>query len=79
MQTINIYEAVLQLPALIEQAIAGDEIIIARDGQPLVKLTPCQVELPPIKPGLWKGKGRIAEDFDELPKEFIDAFYKEQE
>lgn len=35
---VNIYEATTNLPKLIEQALAGEEVIIADAGSPLVKL-----------------------------------------
>ena len=37
--TINMHQAKTQLSKLVDQATKGDEIIIARDGQPVVKLT----------------------------------------
>ncbi|MDF5724207.1 MAG: type II toxin-antitoxin system prevent-host-death family antitoxin [Rhizonema sp. PD37] len=40
MQKINIDEAIQDLPALIEAAISGEEILIVKDEQSIVKLTP---------------------------------------
>ncbi len=40
MQKINIDEAVQNLSALIEAAISGEEILIVKDEQSIVKLTP---------------------------------------
>jgi prevent-host-death family protein len=37
---VNIYEAKTHLSRLIEQALKGEEITIARNGKPLVRLTP---------------------------------------
>ncbi len=37
---VNIYEAKARLSALIEQAESGEEIIIARAGKPVARLTP---------------------------------------
>jgi prevent-host-death family protein len=36
----NVYEARTHLSRLIERAAAGEEIVIARAGEPLVKLVP---------------------------------------
>lgn len=38
--TANIHEAKTTLSKLIERALAGEEVIIARAGKPLVHLTP---------------------------------------
>ena len=40
MQTLNIHEAKTQLSRLVEEALAGEKIIIAKAGKPLVVLTP---------------------------------------
>ena len=37
---VNIYEAKSQLSALLERAQAGEEIVIARAGKPVARLTP---------------------------------------
>lgn len=38
MQTVNIHEAKTQLSRFVEQAAAGDEIVIARAGKPVARL-----------------------------------------
>jgi prevent-host-death family protein len=73
---VNMHQAKTQLSKLIEMALKGEEVIIARNGTPAVKLVPvAEPELPPRKPGSWKGKVWIAPDFDETPEEIIDSFY----
>jgi antitoxin (DNA-binding transcriptional repressor) of toxin-antitoxin stability system len=68
METITIHKAKTQLSRLIEKACRGEEIIIARGKQPVVKL----VAIPATqkakrRPGLWKGKITYAPDaFDPL-------------
>ena len=37
---VNIYQAKSQLSALLEKAQAGEEVVIARAGKPIVRLTP---------------------------------------
>ena len=37
---VNIYEAKTRLSALLERAQAGEEIVIARAGEPVARLTP---------------------------------------
>ena len=74
MQVINIYEAKTHLSRLVDQVAAGEEIVIARAGKPLAKLVPYQAEEQPWEPGYWRGKVRIAADFDVLPETLAAAF-----
>ncbi|MDP9013521.1 MAG: type II toxin-antitoxin system prevent-host-death family antitoxin [Pseudomonadota bacterium] len=37
---VNIYQAKSQLSALLEKAQAGEEVVIARAGKPIARLTP---------------------------------------
>ena len=75
-QTVNIYEAKTKLSKLVDLAAAGQEIIIARNGKPVARLT--TIEQPKKKPivyGLLEGKGWIADDFDDpLPEEIQNYF-----
>jgi prevent-host-death family protein len=70
----NIHQAKSQLSKLVERALEGEEVIIARAGKPVVKLVPIHQNDKPRKGGQWKGKVRIAEDFDELPEDIARAF-----
>jgi len=74
MTTTNIHEAKSQLSKLIERAEAGEEVIIARAGKPVAKLVPYRESKAPRHGGQWKGKVRIADDFDELPEDIATAF-----
>ncbi|MCK6555983.1 type II toxin-antitoxin system prevent-host-death family antitoxin [Candidatus Binatia bacterium] len=70
----NLYEAKSALSQLVDRAAAGEEIIIAKNGTPMAKLTavPRRVRR---KPGGWKGKVFIRKDFDDpLPKALLSAF-----
>jgi antitoxin (DNA-binding transcriptional repressor) of toxin-antitoxin stability system len=64
MQQVNIEEAKAQLPDLIEAALNGDEVVIAKDEKPAVKLVP--VSQPKRRPRFGSAKGRIAtsDEFD---------------
>jgi prevent-host-death family protein len=62
MRQINLYEAKTNLSRLVDEALGGEEIVIARAGKPLVRLVPCRDEDEPRRPGnarIW-----MAEDFD---------------
>jgi len=74
MHISNIHEAKTQLSKLIELAMNGEEVIIAKSGQPIVRLVPIVVDETPRTGGQWKGRVRIAEDFDILPDDIAAAF-----
>jgi prevent-host-death family protein len=74
MHTANIHEAKSQLSRLIEMAISGEDVIISKAGKPIVKLVPYPDQTSPRPLGIWRGKVKIAEDFDELPPELASAF-----
>jgi prevent-host-death family protein len=70
--TVTIHEAKTQLSKLIARAEAGEEIVIARGKDPVVRLAP--VKPPHVKrePGLMKGIWPELPDaffFDPLPEE----------
>lgn len=73
--TFNMHEAKTHLSRLAERASNGEEIVIARGGRPLAKLVPIDDVPAPRKLGLWKGKVRVADDFDDpLPRELQQRF-----
>jgi len=75
MEITNIHQAKTHLSRLVERVAKGEEIIIAKAGKPLVKMVPCRQSNKPRKPGgSWKGKVKIADDFDQLPPEIATAF-----
>jgi prevent-host-death family protein len=72
---INLYEAKTKLSELVERAAAGEEIVIAKAGKPKAKLVPLTPRTEPRKPGVWKGRLWIAQDFDApLPDDILAAF-----
>jgi prevent-host-death family protein len=60
----NLYEAKAALSKLVERAAAGEEIIIAKNGRPMAKLTAAAGRGTRRQPGGWKGKVVISADFD---------------
>ena len=71
---VDINDAKSELSKLIDQAIAGEEIIISKGGKPVAKLAPFEKPIQERKPGSAKGKITLARDFDEpLP----DNIFKE--
>lgn len=75
MSAINIYEAKTQLSKLVDRAASGKDVIIARGGKPVARLTALEKPKSPIRYGLLKGKVKIAPDFDApLPEDVLRAF-----
>ena len=74
MEISNMHEAKTQLSSLVEQALAGKDVVIAKAGKPLVRLVPVGATVVSRKPGHYKGKIRMAADFDQTPQEVIRAF-----
>jgi prevent-host-death family protein len=71
----NLYEAKTAISKLVDLAAAGEEIIIAKSGKPLARLTAVPVTHTPRKPGGWEGKVKIGPDFDApQPDDLLDAF-----
>lgn len=74
MQLINIHEAKTQLSKLLEQVQAGEDVVIARAGTPIVRLIPYALPSRRIAPpGAMEGEGRIADDFDAPIDELFDC------
>lgn len=74
-KTVNLYAAKTHLSALVERASRGEEIVIARAGEPKARLVPLPAARAPRKAGAWKGRVVIADDFDApLPDELLAAF-----
>lgn len=75
MQTVNIYEAKTTLSKLVDLASTGTDVVIARAGKPVARLTSLKKDKRPIQFGALKGKGWIADDFDAaLPEELLAQF-----
>ena len=67
----NVAEAKAQLSNLVQKALRGEDVVIARDNKPLVRLVP--LARPPRRtPGSAKGQVRMARDFDRTPEDFSD-------
>jgi prevent-host-death family protein len=61
---VEIHEAKTNFSILVKQALAGERVVIARNGTALLSLEPIKERSKPRTPGLSAGKGTISEDFD---------------
>ncbi len=75
MQIVNIHQAKTHLSKLLEQLSHGEEIILAKAGKPIAKLVPHTQVAKKRVAGLMKGKIKMADDFDQLPDDFLNSFY----
>lgn len=75
METVNIYEAKTKLSQLVDKAASGEDVVVSRNGKPLVRITRLAPAKRQIRFGLLEGKLRIADDFDAaLPDDVLAGF-----
>src|SRR5437867_8625139 len=72
--TVNIHAAKTHLSRLIDQAVNGEEIVIARAGTPVVRLVAVEDARRRRGYGMFKGKIWMSPDFNELPDDVALAF-----
>jgi prevent-host-death family protein len=63
-KVVNIHEAKTHLSRLIQEAVDGEEIVIARGNEPLVRLVLVESARPERSTGWAKGQVTMAPDFD---------------
>lgn len=72
--TVNIHTAKTQLSRLIEAVERGEDVVIARNGQPVARLVALEPRKPLRKPGSARGRIRIHDDFDApLPSDIAES------
>ena len=69
MSQFNVYQAKTQLSKLIQDALDGEDVVIARDGVPAVRLVPIRPTPPPSRLGFFPGIV-VADNFDDPLEEF---------
>lgn len=71
---VNVHEAKTQLSRLLARVEAGEEVVIARRGEPVARLVGCQPRSR-RQPDILKGKVVIPESFfDSLPEDELSAW-----
>jgi prevent-host-death family protein len=75
---VNMHEAKTHLSELVEAAEAGEVVVIARHGRPVVRLESVKRKGKGIRLGTLKGMfSSIPKDFDApLPSDVLESFYK---
>ncbi len=80
MVIVNVHEAKTNLSRLLKRAEAGEDVVIARNGKPVARLTPVRKQ-GERQPGSWKGRVEldpaVFDDsffFDPLPEEELDMW-----
>jgi prevent-host-death family protein len=77
MQTVNIHEAKTHLSRFVDQAAAGEEILIARAGKPVARLVAlAEAGNKPRILGLGKGKFKMPENFSNLHNDAIQRMFE---
>lgn len=75
METVNIYDAKTRLSQLVDKAASGEDVVVSRNGKPLVRITRLAEPKRRVQFGLLKGKVKIAKDFDApLPDDVLAGF-----
>lgn len=74
-ESVNIYEAKTRLSQLIARVEGGEEVTISRNGRPVARLVPYRADRVSRQPGSWRGRVRIADDFDDLSPNDADDWY----
>jgi len=72
MAQFNIADAKAHFSELVQKALLGEDVVIARDNKPLMRLVPLHVAGSPRKTGSAKGQVWLSEDFDTTPEDFED-------
>jgi prevent-host-death family protein len=67
---VNMHEAKTRLSELVAAAERGEEVLIARNGRPAVRLVAVTQEHSPVQLGVLAGQIELADDFDEPLPEF---------
>ena len=72
---VNLHDAKTHLSRYVDQALAGEEVVIARAGKPLVRLMPVSEERPTRRLGFLAGTARIEADLKRDFEDEINAMF----
>jgi prevent-host-death family protein len=72
MPQFNVADAKARFSSLIRKAMAGEDVVIARDNKPIIKLQPVRRSSRRRKPGSAKGRVWVSRDFGAVLKDFAE-------
>jgi prevent-host-death family protein len=75
MTTVNVHEAKTHLSRLLERVEAGEEVVIARAGKPVARLTTIDPARPRARMGFMAGQFVVPDDFDTMGEDDIEALF----
>lgn len=70
MPQFNVAEAKARFSELVQKAVSGEEVVIALDNRPLLRLLPLVAKGGRRTPGSAKGRIWMADDFERAPEDF---------
>jgi prevent-host-death family protein len=76
---VNLHDAKTHLSRYVDQALAGEEVVIARAGKPLVRLMPVGLDSPPRRLGFLAGTARVEADLKRDFEAEINAMFQLQD
>ncbi len=76
MRTVNMHEAKTNLSRLVEAAVQGEPFVIARSGNPAVRVTAIEAPRSARRIGFMEGEFSVPEDFDTMGAEEIQAMFE---
>lgn len=71
---VSIYDAKTNLSKLLQEVAKGEEILIARAGEPIARLSPIQRSKREI--GFAEGAIWVSDDFDETSDDIVEELYR---
>jgi len=79
MKMVNMHAAKTHLSRIVDEAAAGEDIVLAKGGRPVVRLVPYAAPSEPRVPGALRGRVTIHRNFDaRLPPGVAAAFGAER-
>ena len=72
MAQFNVAEAKARFSELVQKAVSGEEVVIAKDNRPLLRLVPLAAPAGKRRPGSAQGRVWMAPDFDRTPEDLED-------
>jgi prevent-host-death family protein len=69
---VNMHDAKTKLSELVAAAERGEEVVIARNGEPAARLVAIAARYPPVRLGVLAGEIELGPDFDEPLPDFDD-------